>query len=175
MSIHVPEKHWWKPMDREELIWVTIAFIWCQAITFIMPYAHVYGAHNPPFETIKISPAKYEEQVDKFIEQYKVGEENGYPVVEAGGNVKDIYIMGRNYQWQPVLKLQKGAEYRLHLSSADWQHGFSLLPMNMSLMALPGYDYVARITPNQSGEYIIICNEFCGAGHHMMSGKIVVN
>ncbi len=175
MSIHAPEKHWWKPMDKEELIWLSIAFIWCQFITFIMPYAHVYGDHNPPGETIKTTPEEFGDLVDKFIEANTVGEKNGMPVVEVGADVKDVYMIGRNYQWEPVLKLQKGKEYRLHLSSADWQHGFSLMPMNLNMMALPGYDYVLKITPNTTGEHVVICNEFCGAGHHVMSGMIIVN
>lgn len=175
MSIHTPEKHWWKPMDREELLWVSIAFVWCQLITFIMPYSHVYGEHNPPADTLKISPADYEAKVDEFIEANTVGEEGGIPVVEVGADVKDVYIIGRNYQWEPVLKLKVGKEYRLHISSADWEHGFSVLPMNLNLMALPGYDYIAKIKPHRAGESIIVCNEFCGAGHHQMSGKVIVN
>jgi cytochrome c oxidase subunit 2 len=33
---------------------------------------------------------------------------------------------------------------------------------------------VLTVTPNMSGEYTIVCNEFCGLGHHMMLGKIFV-
>ncbi|MBI5186001.1 MAG: cytochrome C oxidase subunit II [Nitrospinae bacterium] len=175
MSLYTPEKHWWKPMDREEMIWVTIAFIWCQLITFIMPFSHAYGKHNPPAVTSKASTAEYGAKVDKFIAENKTGEEAGVAVVEVKPEVKEIYIVGRSYQWEPVLKLQQGKEYILHLSSGDYEHGMSIQPMNMNIMALPGYDYHLRITPDQAGEYFIICNEFCGAGHHMMTGKIYVS
>ncbi|MCP4090432.1 MAG: cytochrome c oxidase subunit II, partial [Gammaproteobacteria bacterium] len=30
------------------------------------------------------------------------------------------------------------------------------------------------VTPNKTGEYSIVCNEFCGIGHHTMVGKIHV-
>ena len=30
------------------------------------------------------------------------------------------------------------------------------------------------VTPTEAGEFGIICNEFCGIGHHMMTGKIHV-
>jgi cytochrome c oxidase subunit 2 len=33
---------------------------------------------------------------------------------------------------------------------------------------------VLTITPNQTGEFSIVCNEYCGLGHHMMLGKIFV-
>lgn len=86
----------------------------------------------------------------------------------------DVYLLARQWQWYPVLKLKKGEEYRLHLSSTDLQHGFSLQPTNLNLQVLPGYDYVAKIIPTQSGEYGIICNEYCGIGHHIMVSKVIV-
>jgi cytochrome c oxidase subunit 2 len=30
------------------------------------------------------------------------------------------------------------------------------------------------LTPTESGEFGIICNEFCGIGHHTMTGKVYV-
>ena len=85
-----------------------------------------------------------------------------------------LWMLARQWQWYPVLILKKGVEYRLHLSSLDIQHGFSLQPTNLNLQVLPGYDYVANITPTQSGEFSIICNEFCGIAHHIMVSKVIV-
>ena len=31
-----------------------------------------------------------------------------------------------------------------------------------------------KVEPNQAGEFGVICNEFCGIGHHTMVGKIYV-
>ena len=31
------------------------------------------------------------------------------------------------------------------------------------------------VTPNQSGTYSVVCNEYCGIGHHTMVGRIHVN
>jgi cytochrome c oxidase subunit 2 len=39
---------------------------------------------------------------------------------------------------------------------------------------VPGYYYGLKITPNEAGDYRIICNEFCGIAHHVMVGKILV-
>jgi cytochrome c oxidase subunit 2 len=33
---------------------------------------------------------------------------------------------------------------------------------------------VLTITPDQLGDYAVICNEYCGIGHHTMLGKIRV-
>ena len=86
----------------------------------------------------------------------------------------DVYFQARQWQWYPVLQLEEGKTYRLHLSSLDVQHGFSLQPVNLNLQVLPGYDYVATITPTKTGEFSVICNEFCAIGHHLMVGKIIV-
>ena len=36
------------------------------------------------------------------------------------------------------------------------------------------FDYGLRITPTEEGDYRIVCNEFCGVGHHLMVGKVTV-
>jgi cytochrome c oxidase subunit 2 len=72
------------------------------------------------------------------------------------------------------LELERGKSYRLHLSSLDWQHGFSLQPTNINLQVQPGYDMVVTVTPPTAGEFGVVCNEFCGIGHHTMIGKIYV-
>lgn len=168
-----PERIWWKPLGKEEKIWVTISLFWA-AVLFVMMI--VWGAvakQDTPVETYRISTAQFQELTNAFVTKYKVGEEKGIPVVQppAGG---DVYMLGRQFQWFPILELKKGQTYRIHLSTTDVQHGFSLQPLNMNFQVLPGYDYVIKLTPAQSGEFYIVCNEYCGLGHHLMTGKIVV-
>ena len=33
---------------------------------------------------------------------------------------------------------------------------------------------VITVTPDTAGEFTVVCNEFCGIGHHLMLGKIYV-
>ena len=86
-----------------------------------------------------------------------------------------MYLAAVSFQWLPILRLQKNVEYTLHLSSLDVNHGFSLYPINVNFQVVPGYDYGLRVTPNASGDFRIICNEFCGIGHHMMVGRVIVD
>jgi cytochrome c oxidase subunit 2 len=46
--------------------------------------------------------------------------------------------------------------------------------VNLNLQVHPGYEMVLTITPNSAGEFGIVCNEYCGLGHHTMTGKIYV-
>lgn len=168
------ERIWWKqPLDREEKVWVSVALIWCILITLIMPVMHFMGKQNAPWETYKIKKEKFAEFTDKFIEKYKIGEEGSIAIVQPPPD-SDVFLVGRDWKWEPILKLEKGKTYRIHLSSADFEHGLSIYPINMNFMAIPEYDYVLTMTPTESGTYYIICNEFCGIGHHQMLGKMII-
>ena len=138
-----------------------------------MPYAHIKGKQNSTGESYAVNPADFTARVFEFTDANKVGEINGVPIAEPapGG---DAYLLAQMWRWYPVLKLKQGQTYRLHISSSDLQHGFGLLPMNMNFQILPGYDHVLTLTPTTTGEFPIVCNEFCGIGHHKMVGRIIV-
>lgn len=176
MTSYMPpaERIWWKmPVGRQELMWIGISLVWCLIMFLMMPYWHVYGKQNLSTEAYQTTPAKFGARVQEMVEKYKVGEEGGIPVVKPPAG-SDIYMLGRLWQWYPIFQLEKDQDYRLHLSSMDWQHGFSLQPINVNLQVVPGYEMVLKITPDQAGEYGVICNEYCGIGHHLMVGKIYV-
>jgi len=173
MSLHAPEANWFKAPTGGERTWIGLALGWCAILTLAMPFWHLKGKQNSTGEAYAVTPVAFMERVNRFVEASKVGEENGIAIVEPppGG---DAYLLARMWAFYPILKLKKGQTYRLHISSSDLQHGFSLLPMNMNFQILPGYDHVLTITPTESGTFSVICNEFCGIGHHQMTGKILV-
>ena len=70
--------------------------------------------------------------------------------------------------------LRNGRPYKLHLTSMDYNHGFSLQPTNINIQVVPGYEHVIKVTPNESGTFSIVCNEYCGIGHHEMVGRMYV-
>ncbi len=170
------ERIWWnEPIDRSELIWITIVFLWGLVMTFMMPFWHVTGNQNLSTETYKTTPERYMEKTQAWVDEFTVRNQGprNYPVVkpQPGG---DVYMVARLWDWWPIVELKVGETYRFHLSSLDWQHGFSLQPANINIQVLPKYEHIVNFTPNKSGEYSVICNEYCGIGHHMMIGKIFV-
>ncbi|MBI4287013.1 MAG: cytochrome C oxidase subunit II [Chloroflexi bacterium] len=172
-----PERIWWKPLGKEEKIWLGIAIFWAVVMFFMMIVWGAAARQDTPTETYRISTTQYTQLTNAFVQKYQVRTEGGLPVVSPPGG-SDVYLMGRTFQWYPILELKKGQTYRVHLSSVDVQHGFSLqsakAPLNMNFQALPEYDYVITLTPAESGDFYIVCNEFCGLGHHTMTGKIIV-
>lgn len=173
MTIESPPEGWFRMPHGHERLWIGLALIWCLVMFAMMPYWHFFGKQNSTGESYSVSPNEFSERVMQFAEANKVGEEDGTPIVEPppGG---DAYLLGRMWNWYPILKLRQGETYRLHISSFDLQHGFSVQPINMNFQVMPGYDHVLTITPTHAGEFTIVCNEFCGLGHHHMIGKIIV-
>jgi len=172
-GLDAPQGVWWKPAHRAEKVWFGIAFAWCMVLFAMMPLWHLKGGQNPSGIRSTVTAEAFEARVDQFVADYQVGDWNGYPVVEPPPG-SDVYLLARMWSWYPVLKLQKGVEYTLHLSSVDVNHGFALYPVNVNFQVVPGYDYGLRIVPSEAGEFSVICNEFCGVGHHMMLGKVLV-
>ncbi len=175
MAISPPEQRiWWnEPIHKVDLGWIVIVFLWGLFMFFFMIAWHFIGNQNLSTETYRIQPDAYVEKVEAFAERYQVGEEDGVPVVRPPAG-EDVYLLARLWEFWPILELKKGQSYRIHLSSADWMHGFSLQPTNINISIHPGYEHVITLTPTDTGEFGIICNEYCGIGHHTMTGRIRV-
>jgi cytochrome c oxidase subunit II len=168
-----PRGVWWRPANRQEKTWIAIAFVWCMVLFAMMPFWHIKGGQNPTGFRTRVDPEAFAERTFRFVDDYKVGEVNGIPVVAPPPGA-DVYLMAQMWQWYPALRLKEGVTYNFHFSALDVNHGFSLYPANLNLQIVPGYDYGLKITPNTPGEYRIVCNEFCGIGHQKMLGGITV-
>jgi len=175
MAITSPSTRvWWKePIHKVEIVWTIVAFLWGLVMFFTMIWWHGFGQQNLSNEAYRIQPFQFAAKVDAMIEAHTVRQEGAFPVVHPPPG-SDVYMMGRVYMWWPMLELEKGQSYRLHLSSIDLQHGFSLQPLNINLQVHPGYEMVINLTPTTTGEFGIVCNEYCGLGHHTMTGRIYV-
>ena len=170
------ETIWWKqPLDKVEGAWIALALVWSLIMFVMMPVWHIYGKQNLSNEAYRTTPTAFMAKTQAMVDQYTVRTETNQnmPVVHPPPG-SDIYLLGRLWQWWPLLELEKGQTYRLHISSMDWQHGFSVQPVNINTQIVPGYEMVLTITPDTDGDQTIICNEYCGIGHHNMVGKIYI-
>ena len=177
MAISPPERRlWWKePLHWPEIIWIAVAFLWGVIMFSWMIGWHFTGEQNLSNEAYRVDRDAFVAKAEEMTEQYTVREEGdtGIPVVHPPPG-SDVYLVARLWEWWPILELEKDQSYRLHLSSQDWQHGFSLQTTNINVQVHPDYDLVMTIKPNEAGEFGIVCNEFCGIGHHQMLGRIYV-
>ncbi|MFN8532783.1 MAG: cytochrome c oxidase subunit II [Dehalococcoidia bacterium] len=171
-----PEGVWWTRLGRDEKLWVGLAVIWGLSmfvmISFVWP---MVGRQQNGINSHRITPADFQARVEQMTTANRVGDLAGVPIVAPPPN-SDVFLQGQTFAWRPVLQLKKGERYRLLISSRDVQHGFSLLMPGKSInfQVLPGYITEIEVRPDRSGVFPIVCNEYCGPGHHLMEGRIVV-
>lgn len=132
-------------------------------------------------KAIRTTPVAFDEKVREMREKYTIRKGKaitGDDDVIAPPPGSDVYLAGMMWQWRPILELKKGQTYRLHISSFDVGHGFSLQPENINFQVYPGIEMVFNVTPNKSGQFSIACNLYCGGiremGHHTMLGRIYI-
>jgi cytochrome c oxidase subunit 2 len=72
------------------------------------------------------------------------------------------------------LRFVKGKPYRFEITSVDVIHAFNMPDFVTLIDAVPGRVNTVWLVPDQSGEYLIQCREYCGFGHYQMRAKLVV-
>ncbi len=171
-----PEGNWWDvPVDRRESIYLGLAGIWSLLIFGWMSIFTRIGDQNPIGDTYRVSPEEFSENLSEYREN--AGETEDGVLIPDG---EDVYIAAAQFAWQGTpVQLETGKTYKIHLSSLDVQHGFSIRPegnltRQVNLLALPGYEWVIEMEFDEADTYHVICNEFCGVGHSSMHGTIEV-
>jgi len=75
---------------------------------------------------------------------------------------------------QKVITVTAGSRVTFQISSIDVVHGFLIPDTTVNIMVLPGEISRTAYTFTEPGEYLILCQEYCGTGHHAMSARLVV-
>lgn len=97
------------------------------------------------------------------------------------GERYDAYILARIWRFDvspdPAirdLEVPLGATVTFYVTSMDVQHGFVLENTNLNVQVVPGQVSSLTVTFDTPGEYNFICHEYCGSGHAVMFGRLIV-
>jgi len=94
---------------------------------------------------------------------------------QTGPDTYELQMVSRMWAFQPsTVRLPVGSTVDLYVTSQDIIHGFKVDRKNINLMAIPGAINYMRVTFNEPGEYLYACHEFCGAAHHTMAGRFII-
>jgi len=96
----------------------------------------------------------------------------------------DVYVMAKKWMWKiaypggpnaiNVLRVPAGRNVRLLMTSRDVIHSFYVPEFRVKQDVLPGRYTQTWFNATTPGRYQILCAEYCGAGHSIMRGEVIV-
>ena len=96
-------------------------------------------------------------------------------VEQVGENEYEAYVVAYQFGFEPTpIVVPANSTVTLHVTSRDVIHGFEVVGTNANAMVVPGEVSEITVETDEPTEYGLLCNEYCGAGHHVMEGKIHV-
>jgi cytochrome c oxidase subunit 2 len=152
-------------MHLDEKIWLTISFGMIMIFMLITGYQAFALEMGPPSNMETIDPQK----VDETAPFDKPG------ITKIGENEYEVVMTLQAFGFTPnKIEVPAGSTVHFTLTSKDVMHGFQVANTNINAMVVPGH--IQKITQkfDEPGEYLVICNEYCGAGHQIMATTIKV-
>ena len=96
----------------------------------------------------------------------------------------DVYVMGKQWMWKfaypdgpnsiNVLRVPAGQNVRLLMTSRDVIHSFYVPEFRIKKDVLPGRYTDQWFNATEPGRYQILCSQYCGTGHSIMRGEVIV-
>ncbi|MDL4839603.1 cytochrome c oxidase subunit II [Aquibacillus rhizosphaerae] len=152
-------------MQRLEEIWITVSVGILIVFMIIVGYQTFALGMGPPSHKEVIDPQK----VDTTAPFNNPG------IKEIGDNEFEVVMTLQAFGFTPnSIELPVGAEVHFTMTSKDVTHGFQIPGTNINAMVMPGHIQKISHTFTKPGEYLVICNEYCGIGHQAMSTTITV-
>jgi cytochrome c oxidase subunit 2 len=99
-----------------------------------------------------------------------INDENPYGLNPEDPNSKDdIIVMDAD------LHLELDQPVKVELRSYDVLHNFYVPQFRAKMDTLPGLVTFYWFTPTRTGDFEVLCAEYCGTGHYAMRGKVLVD
>ena len=90
----------------------------------------------------------------------------------------DVYIEAKQFLFVPgtsePVRVPANSTVTFHVTSTDVLHGFEVVGTNINTMAVPGQVATVTVEFDEPDSYGLVCNEYCGSGHHTMEGTLEV-
>ena len=147
-----------------ERIWMWAAGALIVAFVATVLITGIGGALQPPSHVETIDPTQVFKD-PRFA----------HPGVTVDANGATVVALGMMFAFVPAeIRVPAGKPVTFRITSADVTHGFLIVGTNGNTMLVPGYVSQFTATFDRPGEYLIVCNEYCGLSHHLMSAKLIV-
>jgi len=152
-------------MTRVEKIWLTASFGIIMGFMLITGYQAFAQDMAMPSNKETIDPQK--------VSQTAPFDKPG--LTQIGDKEYEAVIALEVFQFTPGdITVPAGSTVHFVLTSKDVVHGFEIAETNVNAMVMPGHIQKIAQKFDKPGEYLVLCNEYCGAGHDYMFTKITV-
>ncbi|MCC3358798.1 cytochrome c oxidase subunit II [Bacillus sp. REN16] len=152
-------------MHLDEKIWLTLSFGMIVVFMLVTGYQTFALEMGPPSTMETIDPQK----VDETAPFDKPG------VYQTGENEYEVVMTLEIFAFNPGnIEIPAGSKVTFIMTSKDVVHGFEVAGTNLNAMVMPGHIQKITQTFDEPGEYLVLCNEYCGSGHQLMATKIIV-
>jgi cytochrome c oxidase subunit 2 len=119
-----------------------------------------------------------------FLAWFQIGFKQYVRLTNPPKDATDVYVMGKKWMWKfaypegpnglDVLRVPAHRPVRLLITSRDVLHALYIPAFRIKMDAVPGRYTQTWFEATQTGEFDIYCAEYCGTGHSMMLGKVIV-
>jgi cytochrome c oxidase subunit 2 len=152
-------------VHRYEKIWLMFGGGLIVLFLLITGFNAFANGMHPPSHVQTIDPTK----VDQTPPFDKPG------LKKIGENEYELVMTSFVFGYAPSqVEIPAGATVRFIVTSKDVVHGFQIPGTNVNMMVVPGHVNSMTYTFDKPGKYLILCNEYCGAGHQVMGTTITV-
>jgi cytochrome c oxidase subunit II len=163
-------------LHKYEKIWLLFGIGSLVVFLLVLGYGAFWQGTHPQSHGITIDPNNIESN-----EAFKP-ENLGITQVEEDKYILNIaasafyYDLGKDEDGNAVrhIRIPKGSTVLFQVASKDVVHGFNVAGTNVNMMVEPGYISSLETVMKNPGTYTIVCNEYCGIGHHMMYATLEV-
>ncbi|WP_188455253.1 cytochrome c oxidase subunit II [Virgibacillus oceani] len=152
-------------MHRLEEMWIAISTGILIIFMVVVGYQTFALGMGPPSNKETIDPQK--------VDQTEPFDEPG--ISKIGDNEYEVVMTLQAFGFTPNnIEVPAGAKVNFIMTSKDVTHGFQIAGTNINAMVMPGHIQKISHTFDKPGEYLVLCNEYCGTGHQLMSTTITV-
>ncbi|MBS4207024.1 cytochrome c oxidase subunit II [Bacillus sp. FJAT-50079] len=153
--------HWHK-YEKIWLIFGAVSLVLFLSIVGVTAFSH---GHTPAGGMDTIDPEKVHE----------IAPFDNPGVRQIDEDTYEVAIISMAFGYTPSkIEVPAGKEIIFTLTSTDVVHSFTIDDTKVNMMAVPGRITHKSYTFKEPGSYLVLCNEYCGAGHHFMQAEIEV-
>lgn len=156
-------------MHKFEKIWLLLGSGTLLLFLIVVGVSAFYMGSKPPSCAVTLDPER--------VTEHTLFKEPG--LTQIGDNEYQLTIVSSAFNYDvgtedKVVQIPKGATVHISSTTTDVIHGFQIAGTNVNMMLEPGYISTLTNTFKNAGTYTLICNEYCGVGHHLMAATIEV-